>query len=167
MKATIWLWLLLPVIATQAGELKKTAVLFLPDQIERESGGGAAMQAEIGFRWDEKEPLQLGLFRDLKNSGKYRVLGGITVFDEKDHELDKAIFMTLPPFPDTEITITKGEVKRFELEELYSTVLFPRPGNYYAVASIHYGISGGKTVSFTTNKRWFRVVEAPDKKSGL
>jgi hypothetical protein len=167
MNATIWLLLFLSVIAARAGQLEKTAVLFLPDQIEYTHGGGAAMTAEVGFRWDENEPLHLSLFRDLETSGKYRVWGAIAVFDEKDHELAKAIHVTMPPIPNAKVTINKGELKRFELTELYSTVLFPRPGNYYAIASIDYGISGGKPVSFITSKRWFRVIEAPEKKSTL
>ena len=70
MKTTKWLWLLLPVIAMSAEELKKTAVLYLPDQVECRSGDGARVPAEIGIRWDENEPLQLSLFRNPKAGGK-------------------------------------------------------------------------------------------------
>jgi hypothetical protein len=166
MKPFLWLGLLLPVIVFSAESMKKRAVLFLPDQIECRSGEAARLTGEIGFRWDEDEPLYLSLWANSKSGKSDLVFGSLTVFDEKGRELSQVIHVTLPPSPDDGIVVKKGEVKRFGLYELFPAVIFPRPGNYYAVASFSYGISGKKSVDFTTNKRWFKVVEAsPDKNS--
>ena len=158
----LWLLFLLPTVNSGAEELRKLAVLFLPDQIECRSGDGARLEGEIGFRWDENEPLYLGLWSNSK-TGRNDVLGDIKVFDEKGRELDKVLYVTLPRVPDGEIVVNKGDMKRFGIYQMYSTVIFLRPGNYYGVASFSYAASGKRSVSFTTNKRWFRVVEAAPK----
>ena len=88
-----------------------------------------------------------------------QVFGTIQVYDDKGRALDKVIYMTLPPIPDKEVVIRKGERRRFALWELYSTTIFPRPGSYYAIASFEYAISGRSSVTFTTTKRWFKVVK--------
>ena len=163
MKAILLFGFLLPLIAVRAESLQKAAVLFLPEQVECKSNGGASLAGEVGFRWDENEPLLLSLFSNPKAGGLDQVFGTIQVYDEKDRALDKAIFMTLPPIPDKEVIIRRGELRKFALWELHSTTIFPRPGSYYAVASFNYAISGRRTVSFTTTKRWFKVVKAAPK----
>lgn len=167
MKSTIWLFLWLSVIATRAEELNKPAVLFLPDQIECRSGDGTSLVGEVGLRWDEDSPLYLFLWSNPKTGINDRVFGSISVFDEKGRELNKVMYVTLPLIPDTEIMVSKGEKRRFGIYEMYSTVVFPRPGYYYAIAHISYGRADKKSVTFTTNKRWFKVAEAPPKKSSL
>src|SRR5688572_6916111 len=127
MKAILCLWLLLPLMAISAEELKKAAVLHLPAQIECRSGSGAKLTAEVEFRWDENEALHLGLFQSPETGGKDEVFGAIDIFDEDGRRLDKIIHVTLPPIPNKEIVINKGEVRRFGLWEMYSTVIFPRP----------------------------------------
>jgi hypothetical protein len=167
MKPLLWLGLLLPVVAFSAESMKKRAVLFLPDQIECKSGDGASLSGEVGFRWDEDTPLYLSLWANPKTGRSDRVFGSLAVFDENGRELNKAIYVTLPLSPDDQIVVKKGDVMRFGLYEMYSTAIFQKPGNYYAVAHFSYGISGMRSVDFTTNKRWFKVVEAPPKKSSL
>ena len=163
MKAAILLGLLLHVAAIAAEEIKKSAVLFIPDQIERSESGGANLAGEVGVRWAEEEPLRLGLVSKTVTPGHDSVIGTIQVFDEEDRELKKIMYVTIPPVPDKEVVIASGESKRFGLWELYSTVIFPKRGNYYAIASFD-GISGKKSVSFTTTKRWFKVVDGAPKR---
>lgn len=170
MKIVLLCFLFLGVL-TGAKELKKSGVLYLPDTIECRSGTGVNLDAEIAFRWDEDEPLYLGIFSNPKTGKNDMVLGSLTVFDENQHELETVIFVTLPPIPNGEVVVKKGELKRFGLYRLYSTIIFPRPGNYYAIANTDYGMTeqpeGKKTVTFTTSKRWFKVIEALPKKDGL
>lgn len=44
------------------------------------------------------------------------------------------------------------------------SVVFPHAGDYYAVATFDSAWTGETNVVFTTNKRWFKVVEAAPKK---
>jgi len=167
MKAKIWLWLLFPVMALKADELKKTAVLLLPDQIECKSGGGASLNGEIELRWDENEPLRVELWWNSKTGKNDKVGGSIRVYDEKGRELEKVIYVTMPLTPSGETLVNKGEVKRFGIYEMYSTVGFPRPGDYYAIATIDSAWFRKTNIVLTSGKRWFKIVETLPKKNGL
>jgi hypothetical protein len=167
MRAIFWLGLLLPALGWTAEGIKRKAILFLPDRVECQSGAGTTLAGEVGFRWDEEEPLYLHLWSNAITGKLDQVFGAIMVFDENGRELDKLMHVTVPLTPDGGLLVKKGEVKRFKIYQLYSTVVFPRPGNYYAIATVSYALAGDKDVEFRTNKRWFKVIEALPKRTSL
>ena len=167
MKSTLWLCLLLPTICFGEGILHKTAVLILPDEIECRSGSGQFLSAEMGFRWDETAPLKINVWWNSKSGKSDELLGDIEVFDEGGRKLDRQFFVSIPPMPSGELIINRGEYKRFGVFVWNGSVVFPRPGNYYAIATFDSAWTGKTNVVFTTNKRWFKVIEAPPKKSSL
>lgn len=165
------LCLLLPPLCFGASILHKTAVLILPDQVECKSGSGHYLSGEIAFRWDGPDPLRINVWRD-PNSEKEtdepnHLLGRLEVFDETGKELERQFFVSIPPMPDGEQVIKRGEYRRLGFFIWNGSVVFPHPGNYYAIATFHDAWTGKTNVVFTTSKRWFKVVEAPPKKSSL
>ena len=151
--------------------MHKTAVLILPDQVECKSGTGYSLSGEIGFRWDGPEPLKINVWQNPKSrkasDATNHLLGDLVVFDELGRKLEQLIFMSIPPIPDGERIINRGEYRRFGFFIWNGSVVFPRPWNYYAVATFAEAWAGKTNVVFTTSKRWFKVVEAPPKKSSL
>ena len=158
--SVLWLGLLLPTICLAEGKFHKAAVLILPDKIECVSGVTHYLSAEIGFRWEENEPLKINFWRNPKSGKSDQLLGDLEVFDEKGRKLERQFFVSIPPMPDGEIVIKRGEYRQLGFFIWNGGVIFPRPGNYYAVATFDSAWTGEVNVVFTTNKRWFKVVEA-------
>ena len=167
----LWFSLLLPVICVGSDILHKRAVLILPDQIECTLGRSYYLSGKIGFHWDETDPLKIDAWHspDSKHeAGKPDHLRGIlAVCDEDGKELELHYFVSIPSPPDGEEIIFSGERRQFGFFIWNGGVAFSRPGNYYAIATFSSARSGKTQVVFTTSKRWFKVVEAPPKKSNL
>ena len=159
----LWLCLLLPTICLGKDEINRAAVLIFPDQVEYTSGSSHYLSAEIGFRWDETKPLRINVWRNPKSGKADRILGDIEIFDEKERKLEQQFFVSLPPMPDGEMVINRGEYKRLVLFIWNGGAVFPGPGNYYAIATFSDAWTGDTNVIFTTRKWWFKAVEAPPK----
>ncbi|MBI2813469.1 MAG: hypothetical protein HYX71_04240 [Opitutae bacterium] len=159
--------MLLPTFCFGSGVLRKPAVLIMPDLVEFRAGSVYLLRAEIGFRWDEQEPLKINVWQREKSGKREWLLGDVQIFDENGRELERQFFMSIPPMPDGEVVIYPGEYKRLGFFVWNGSVIFPRSGNYYVIATFNDAWMGKKNVIFTTSKRWFKVVEAPPKKSSL
>ena len=125
----------------------------------------------MAFRWDEPNPLKIWVWRDPESKKESdtpnHLQGDLEVFDETGEKLEQHFFVSMPPPPDSEIVINGGEYRRFGFFIWNGSVVFPRPGTYYAVATFRHAWTGKINVVFTTSKRWFIVGEAPPKKSSL
>lgn len=169
--AFLWFCVIAQVACLGVERLDKAAVLILPEHIECKIGSGHYLAGEIGFRWDGSEALKIHVWKDPdaeKNPKEPRhVMGALRVFDETGKELDRLFFVSIPPIPDGEAVIKSGEYRQFGFFSWNGSVVFPRPGNYYAVATFGDAWTGEKNVVFTTSKRWFKVVEAPPKLNSL
>ena len=151
--------------------LRKPAVLILPDQIECKSGSGRYLTGEIAIRWDGRDPLTINIWnrRDPEKGGAPldQVMVDLKVFDESGKELDREFFMSIPPMPDGNAVINPGEYKKLRFFLWNGQVVFPRPGDYCAVVTLQEAWTGKTNVVFTTNKRWFKVIEPMGKKGDL
>ena len=83
------------------------------------------------------------VWRNPKSGKADRLLGDIEIFDEKGRKLEQQFFVSLPPMPDGEIVINRGEYKRFVLFIWNGGSVFPGPGNYYAIATFSDAWTGG------------------------
>jgi hypothetical protein len=146
-----------------ADQLRKAAVLILPDSIECRIGAARSLSGEIAIRWDESEPVKISLWRDFELGKGDRLLARISVFDEDGREMEQQYFVSIPPMPDGTVIVGKAEYRKFRVFVWNGAVVFPRPGNYYAIATFEDAWMGELNVQFTTPKRWFRVVESPSK----
>lgn len=147
--------------------MQKPAVLFMPEQIEVSTRSGYLLKAEMGFRWDETEPVKINVWNTRKNGEEKQLLGDVEIFDEQGKRLEQSFFMSIPPIPDDVVTIHKGEYKRFGFFVWNGAVTFPRSGNYYVMASFGWAQAGGTNVVFTAPKRWFKVILTPERGSSL
>ena len=168
MKTLLLLGLILGTVCSGQEIIRKKAVLILPDEIECPRGGARYLTGHIGIRWDEQEPVELNVWRN--SSGKngtaahYRLKVELTVYDEAGSELQRQFFVSIPPIPDGTTTLRPGEYRKFPFFLWNGQVVFPRPGNYCAVVTFYEAWTGKKNVQFTTNRRWFKVVDADPKK---
>lgn len=163
MKSFYLLGLLACAVYSAEGIREKKAVLILPDQIECKSGSGRYLSGEIGIRWDENEPLELNTWRRSDSKGgpsSAKVMVDIRVYDEGGKEMDRQFFVSIPPIPDGRLVMRKGEYRRLGFFLWNGRIVFPKPGNYSAVVTLREAWSGKTNVSFVSNRRWFRVVEA-------
>jgi hypothetical protein len=117
----------------------------------------------MAFRWDESEPVDISVWRDPVLGNEDRLLVRISVFDEDGREMEQQYFVSIPPMPDGTVRVGKAEYRKFRVFVWNGAVVFPRTGNYYAVATFDDAWIGKLNVQFTTPKRWFRVVESPSK----
>lgn len=125
------------------------------------------MSGEIGFRWDGEEPLKISVWEDKKTGKPDQLLIDIEIFDEHGRLLEQQLFVSIPPMPSGEAIIARGEYRQFGAFVWNGSVQFLQSGNYYAIAVFNSAWTGKTNVVFTTNKRWFRVIEAPAKNSSL
>jgi hypothetical protein len=159
----LWLGFLLPAICLGEGILHKTAVLVLPDQIECRSGVAYYLSGEIGLRWDGTDPLKINVWRNSKSGKPDQLLCDLDVFDEAGRKVEQQFFVSIPPMPEGEMVIERDKYKQLRFFIWNGGAVFPRPGNYCAIATFDSAWTGKTNVVFTTNKRWFKVVEAPPK----
>lgn len=168
MKGTLLSALLLfPGLLLGGDALRKRAVLNIPEPIEYRTGKSYLLTAKIGIRWDEPAELNIKVWRDEKTGRTDRLLGEIEVFDETGNKLNREFFVSIPPMPDGEISLRPGEFREFVFFVWNGSVTFPRPGNYYVIATYRDAFVGKTNVIFTTSKCWFKVGEATSKKSSL
>ena len=165
--SAFWLCVLLPTICFGGGVLRKPAVLIMADLVEYRTGSGYLLRAEMGFRWDEQESLKINVWQREKSGKQDWLLGDVQIFDEDGRELERQFFVSIPPMPDGETVIHSGEYRRLGFFVWNGSVIFPRPGNYYAIATFNDAWMGKKNVIFTTSKHWFKVIEAPPKERSL
>lgn len=166
-KALLVFWILLPVFLFGTDEVHKPAVLIMPERIEYPTGSGYLLTGRIRLRWDENNTLKINVWRDKKTGKLDQLLREIEVFDEDGKKLNRQFFVSIPPIPDGELSLNQGEYKEFGFFVWNGSVVFPRPGNYYVVATYHDAFVGKTNVVFTTSKCWFRVVEVPPKGRGI
>ena len=142
-------------VAYAAKQIEKPALLLMPDEISIHR----RITASVEFRWDEDMPVTLEV---LSKQNEVSTLGDITVYDEDGKEVPMSFPVSLPPAPDGQKTVSKGEVFRAALYWMGS-VDFAKPGRYYAVAVFSDAFIGNSNVRFTTKKHWFQVVAAAPK----
>lgn len=135
-----------------AAQIEKPALLLVPETISLREN----LNAIVAFRWDEDMPVTLDTW---SHGGRLSTLGAIEVFDEKGNEVPQFHALSMPLIPTGKKEVKKGELLKIGLY-LMESVLFPGPGNYYAVATFSNASSGGTNVRFTTKKCWFHVTNA-------
>jgi hypothetical protein len=169
--ALLGLYVLFSTLCLCADVLHKTAVLILPEQVECKLGSGYFLSGEMGIRWDESDPLTISVWRDPKSAIETDEPNylpcDLEVFDEAGKKLERRFFVSIPPMPEGVQVIKRGEYRRLGFFIWNGSVVFPRPGNYYAIATFRDAWTGTTNVVFTTTRRWFKVAEAPPKKSHL
>ena len=106
--------------------------------------------------WDEDAPVTLEV---LSTQTEVSTFGIISVYDENGKAVPMTFIVSLPPVPNGQMTVSKGELFRVSLYWMGS-VNFAKPGRYYAVAVFSDAFIGKTNVRFTTKKHWFQVVAA-------
>lgn len=158
---------LFPLAAFGAQALEKPAVLTLPKVIEFEKGGGVYLYGTFRFRWDGASPLTIPVWNNPKTDKTGSLLVEIIVFDESDREIDRQFFVSMPPVWTEERALMPNKVGEFDCFMWNGGFVFPKAGNYYAIATFDYSHSSGREVIFRSSKTWFKAVEIPARPTRL
>lgn len=136
---------------------EKPALLIIPAIISAHD-----LSAQVAFRWDEDTPVVVSTW---SIRGELRIYGVLTVFDESGKEVPAIVPVSLPLAPTGEKKVTRDEILKLPLYTM-GTVVFRRPGRYYAIAEFSSAFVGDTKVRFVTKKCWFTVSdEKPPKKA--
>jgi hypothetical protein len=158
---------LFPLVACGAQALDKPAVLTLPKAVEFEKGGSVYLSGTFRFRWEGAAALTIPVWKNPKTGKTGSLLVEIVVFDESDREVDRQFFVSMPPMPADEQSLLPNKVGEFDCFMWNGGFVFPKAGNYYAIATFDYSHSAGGEVIFRSSKTWFKAVEIPARPTRL
>ena len=155
MKLTLSLLFLLFTQATSllgAPQLERSAILSFPQTVPLRGDLGAMVE----FRWDDTLPVTVDIWTV---KGRVGTMGDVKVFDENGKEVPCEYAVSLPPVPSGTREVKKGDVLKLALFDFGAAVLFPRAGQYYAIAEFNWAECGNAKVRFITKKCWFQVTD--------
>ena len=135
-----------------ADEIRRPAILVLPASVSM----GDRLTGFVEFRWNDDNPVILDTWTI---HGELCMLTFLSIYDESGKEVQWITPVSLPMMPNGMKVANRNDVIKLGLYTV-GWVKFGHPGHYYGIATFSWAKSAGATVKFTTQKRWFDVIDA-------